>query len=214
MRNIIKKIILKLILIIGKFCSFVYSYKTSQYLRIFKVYIYSAYISKEFNHVGKGTIISYLSSLSGGKNISIGNYSSIGKMSVINAWTKYENDTFNPKIIIGNNVKIGSESHISAINYIKIGDNVLTGKKVTITDNSHGKSTLLYLNIPPANRSLFSDGAVIIEDGVWIGDKVTILPNVRIGENSIIGANAVVTKDIPANCVAAGVPAKVIKIIK
>ena len=67
MRNIIKKIILKLILIIGKFCSFVYSYKTSQYLRTFKVYIYSAYISKEFNHVRKGTIIPYLSSLSGVK---------------------------------------------------------------------------------------------------------------------------------------------------
>ena len=85
---------------------------------------------------------------------------------------------------------------------------------MTITDNSHGKSDYESLSIPPILRLLHSKGPVIIEDGVWIGDKVTILPGVRIGENSIIGANALVTKDVPANCVVGGVPAKLIKIIK
>jgi len=70
------------------------------------------------------------------------------------------------------------------------------------------------LSIPPKNRTLYSSGPVIIEDCVWIGDKVTILPNVRIGKNTIIGANSVVVKDIPGNCVAGGIPAKVIKIIE
>ncbi|MDR2406844.1 MAG: sugar O-acetyltransferase, partial [Bacteroidales bacterium] len=57
-------------------------------------------------------------------------------------------------------------------------------------------------------------GSVVIEDNVWIGDKVTILPGVHIGYGSIIGANAVVTKDVPANCVVGGNPAKIIKVIK
>jgi acetyltransferase-like isoleucine patch superfamily enzyme len=58
------------------------------------------------------------------------------------------------------------------------------------------------------------DVSVIIDKNVWIGDKVTILSNVHIGKNAVIGANAVVTKDIPANCVAVGNPAKVIKLIQ
>jgi acetyltransferase-like isoleucine patch superfamily enzyme len=63
----------------------------------------------------------------------------------------------------------------------------------------------------PSERDLYSKGSVTIEDNVWIGDKVTILPNVRIGEGSVIGANSVVTKDIPPFCVAAGNPAKIIR---
>ena len=55
---------------------------------------------------------------------------------------------------------------------------------------------------------LCSKGPVVIEDNVWIGDKVTILGGVTIGDNAIIGANSVVTHDIPSNCMAAGMPAK------
>ena len=88
------------------------------------------------------------------------------------------------------------------------------GKKITITDNSHGKADIESLKYSPIKRRLFSNGAISIEDGVWIGEKVTILPGVTIGTNSIIGANAVVTSNIPANCVAVGIPAKVIKFIK
>ena len=58
-----------------------------------------------------------------------------------------------------------------------------------------------------------SNGPIIIGDNVWIGDKVTILSGVKIGNNAIIGSNSVVTKDIPPFSVAAGIPAKVIKII-
>ena len=63
-------------------------------------------------------------------------------------------------------------------------------------------------------RPMYSKGPVVIEDNVWIGEMVCILPNVRIGKGSIIGANAVVTKDVPANALVGGNPARVIKIIE
>jgi acetyltransferase-like isoleucine patch superfamily enzyme len=94
-----------------------------------------------------------------------------------------------------------------------LGNGVLTGRWLTITDNSHGKIDSESFLVPPVKRFLYSPGAVLVDENVWIGDKVTILPNVHIGKNVIIGANAVVTKDIPANCVAAGNPAKIIKVI-
>ena len=87
----------------------------------------------------------------------------------------------------------------------------MSGKFVTITDNSHGKSEIESIKLPPYKRVLHSIGPVIIGDSVWIGDKVTILPNVTIGKNSVIAANSVVTKNVPDNCVVAGVPAKIIK---
>lgn len=89
------------------------------------------------------------------------------------------------------------------------------GKYVTVTDNSHGHNdSLEELDTAPLLRPVYSKGPVIIEDNVWIGDKAIILPNVTIGKGSIIGAGAVVTKDIPPYCIAVGNPAKVIRKIE
>ena len=66
----------------------------------------------------------------------------------------------------------------------------------------------------PVEREIYSKGAVRIGNNVWIGDKATILPGVTIGDGVIIGANSVVTKNIPDYCVVGGNPAKVIKSIK
>lgn len=196
----------------GKLWSYIFSYKQSQNIKYIYNMLYSGWISREFKSFGKQTIINSID-LVGGKYISIGNNCTIGNRTVLSAWEKHGKDYFNPEINIGDNVSIGSDCHITAINRIEIGNNVLTGKKITITDNSHGKTNLLSLSLSPSKRQLYSSGPVIIEDGVWIGDKVTILANVHIGKNAIIAANAVVTKDIPANCVAGGIPAKVLKII-
>lgn len=67
------------------------------------------------------------------------------------------------------------------------------------------------MKIPPAKRLIYSKGEIIIEDNVWIGDKATILAGVKIGEGSVIGANTVVTKDIPPYSVAVGNPVRIIK---
>ena len=143
----------------------------------------------------------------GQEYIHIGHNVSIGKRAVITAWDRHDGRTFNPRIEIGNNVNIGSDVHITAINYIRIGDNTLLGKKITITDNSHGQAALEELSESPISRKLYSKGPVVIGRNVWIGDKATILPDVTIGDGAIIGANAVVTKDVPENCVATGNPA-------
>ena len=209
-----KKIILSCILLIGKLWSFFYSYSMKIKFNILQNIIYTGWLSREIKIINKYSIIQYPIDLVGGKYISIGYKCTIGKRTVLSAWDKHESDIFKPEIIIGNNVSIGDDSHITAINRIEIGDFVLTGKKITITDNAHGESNFRLLSLPPSIRPLYSEGPVIIEEGVWIGDKVTILPNVRIGKNAIIGANAVVTSDIPANSVVVGMPAKVIRIIE
>ena len=208
-----KKYISNTLWYIGKFWSYLYSYTFNKNVNRISNKLYSAWISREFKSFGYNSVITKEIHLIGGKYITIGNNSNIGIRAALTAWDKFELFTFCPEIIIGNNVSIGDDSHITAINRINIGNNVLTGKKVTITDNSHGRIDLESILIAPLNRCWYSEGPVIIEDNVWIGDKVTILSNVRIGKNSVIGANAVVTKDIPANCVAGGIPAKVIRII-
>lgn len=149
----------------------------------------------------------------GGGNIYIGKETLIEKGNILTVWEKRK-VTDNPTITIGEYCDIGQFCHITCVNKIVIGNNVLTGRWVTITDNSHGEFNKEQLPLAPKKRPVVSKGPVIIEDDVWIGDKVTILPGVKIGKGSIIGANAVVTKDIPQYCMAVGNPAKVIKQIK
>lgn len=123
----------------------------------------------------------------------------------------FGNKKFMPEIIIGNNVSLGAYNHISAINSIKIGNGVLTGKWVTIVDNSHGDTNLKSLYKSPSKRPMVSKGKVLIGDDVWIGDKVTILPNVEIGKGAVIAANSVVTKNVKSYTVVGGNPATIIK---
>jgi acetyltransferase-like isoleucine patch superfamily enzyme len=209
-----KKLVNSFCWCLGNLNSLLYPYRFKTFFQIIFNKIYSVWIAKSFKSFGKDSVIQQNMYLLGGEYIFIGDKTSIGTRAILTAWDKYGLDTFTPKIIIGNNVCIGDDCHITSINRIEIGNNVLAGKKITITDNAHGQSNFESISLPPLLRSLYSSGPVFIEDGVWIGDKVTILSNVRIGKNSIIGSNAVVTKNIPENCVVGGIPAKVIKIIE
>lgn len=162
----------------------------------------------------RGCIISP-NQLRGEKYISINDGTSIGQGGILTAWDNYANQSYCPEIVIGTHSYIGEYSHITSINKIVIGNNVLTGRYVYISDNSHGSTdSLEQLDIPPIQRPLVSKGPVVIEDNVWIGDRVCILSGVRIGRGAIIAANSVVTKDVPSYAVVGGVPANIIKIIK
>lgn len=117
-------------------------------------------------------------------------------------------------LIFGNNVQMNDYVHITAMEKVQIGKNVLLASKIYISDCSHGSysgdaNDTSPLSVP-AERPLFSK-PVVIEDNVWLGEFVSVLPGVTIGKGSIIGANSVVSKDIPANVIAVGSPAKPIK---
>lgn len=119
-----------------------------------------------------------------------------------------------PKLIIGENCVIGDYAHIAANYSVRIGNNVLMASRVFISDTSHGNYGIHGQGSSPnssPNSRVLSFLGVVIGDNVWIGENVSILQGVSIGNGSIIGANSVVTKDIPENCIAAGVPARVLK---
>ena len=175
--------------------------------------VYNRKVSRQLGTVGAGSVIVRPCSLQGGglKEMHIGTNTRIQSHSVLESWTRYGNQEFTPYISIGNNCKIGEYFHITSCNRIIIGDGLLTGRYVLITDNSHGSLSHADANTPPIKRQLESKGEIAIGNNVWLGDKVTILAGVHIGDNVIIGANSVVTKDIPSNSMAAGIPAKVLK---
>lgn len=113
-------------------------------------------------------------------------------------------------LIIGDGCNFNVRTRIEAYNNIRIENNVLTGPNVYISDKNHeyrDKSK------PISSQGFFSPGGILIGEGSWIGINSVILGNVNIGKHCVIGANSVVTKDIPDYSVAVGVPAKVIKSI-
>lgn len=187
-------------------------------LKVFDIYrralwkLYSVFVSFRFKCM-KG-ILFKPHQLKGTKHITIGHKSSIESGGILTAWTSYGTDKFSPTIQIGDYCSIGEHAHISSINRISIGNGVLTGRYVYISDNAHGSGSFDERKISPVKRKLYSKGPVVIGDNVWIGERVCILAGVTIGDGAIIGANAVVTHDIPPYCIAAGVPAKVIRYIK
>ena len=173
--------------------------------------LYTERMKKVFASVGDNAYIMSNIYVRGGQKIIIGNnfYCYWGVR--IETYSCHNGMKFNPKIIIGNNVSINPDCHIGAINRIEIHDGVLMASRVFITDHFHGKINREELLVSPQKRILFAKGTVIIKKNAWLGEGVAVMPGVTIGENSVIGANAVVTKDIPDNSIAVGIPAKVIK---
>ena len=109
-------------------------------------------------------------------------------------------------VFIGNNFYSNSNLTLVDDGKIEIGDNVMIGPNVTICTAMHS----LNANDRLDKNNQYNEG-VVIGNNVWICAKVTILPGVKIGDNSVIGAGSVVTKDVPANVLAFGNPCKVIK---
>lgn len=118
-----------------------------------------------------------------------------------------KNDEQNPMLDIGENSYIGRYAHIVSVRSVIVGRNVLIADKVYITDNLHEYQ---HVHIPIKEQPVIFKNKVKIGDGSWLGENVCVI-GASVGKNSVIAANSVVTKDIPDYCVAAGIPAKVIK---
>ena len=169
----------------------------------------------KLSSIGKNPFFGKNGVILGGNYISIGNNFSVGDDFKLQAWNTLNVTSENPPSIrIGDSVSLMSNCQISCCNKIIIGDGCLFGDNVFVTDNYHGKSTLSELGVPPILRDLYSKGPVVIGKNVWSGRNVCIMPGVTIADGAVIGANAVVTHDIPAYSVAVGVPAKSIKRIE
>lgn len=158
---------------------------------------------------GKGTRFGKVEYLTGHQHIQIGQNTIFLPHLFLTAWGEHDDSI---KISIGGYCSIGAYCHISTYNKGSIGNHVLIGKWVSIVDNDHGETNKESLMIPPLERKLVSKGPIVIGNHVWIGDKVTILSGVTIGNNSVIAANSVKTKDVPPFSVVAGNPGKVIKV--
>ena len=140
------------------------------------------------------------------KNISIGNNVMIRNNARIEAVTQWEGKKYNPLIEIGDGVSIEQGLHLTCANHVKIGRDSMILANVMITDISHHTNR---------GKDLHDQGITVketcIEESVFVGKNACIMPGVTLGKHSTIGANAVVTHDVPAYAVVAGVPAKIIK---
>lgn len=111
------------------------------------------------------------------------------------------------KLTIGSGCALGYNNHITAVREVVIGNHVLTANNVYISDNVHGFEDI---SRPIMHQPVNFKQRVAIGDGSWIGENACII-GASIGRNCVIGANAVVTRDIPDYCVAVGIPAAVIR---
>lgn len=118
------------------------------------------------------------------------------------------------KLYCGDRVQLNDNVHISAIESVKIGNDVLIASSVYISDNSHGSykgdENDISPEIIPIKRP-YNVEPVVIEDRVWIGEGVIIMPGIKIGKGAIIGAHSIVNRNIPANSIAVGAPIRIIK---
>lgn len=141
------------------------------------------------------------SSIVGGINLTTGHF------------CRFDLDGFKKTLFIGDNCEFGDNTHIVALNKVIIGNNVLIASNVFISDTNHG-CYIGNTQSPPyiaPNFRFITSTSTEIGDNVWIGENVCVLPGVHIGYGCIIGANSVVTKDVPNEIIAVGSPAKPLK---
>lgn len=165
------------------------------------MYVNGNLISRKFRkngilpRIGFGCVIYYPQKIEIGDNVTIGNYVTLYNESKVIG------------IKIGNNTHIGDHSYLSGVGGLEIGENVAISSGVRIYSHSND-----YKNSNKPISEQVKKDKIIIGNNILIGANVAILPGVKIGNNSVVGAGAVVTKNVPKNTIVIGVPAKPLKI--
>lgn len=168
----------------------------------------NVFLLRKFGKFGKNSLLMKPYMITNPKYIEIGNNVIIRGYSRIEAVVYDGHKYFNPVIKIGEGVQIEQFFHVGACEYVEIGEHVLIAGRVFITDHNHSFEDI---NKPVSAQGIKSEGRVIIGKNCWLGEGAVILPGVKIGINSIIGANTVVTGNVPDYSIVAGNPGKVIK---
>jgi acetyltransferase-like isoleucine patch superfamily enzyme len=164
---------------------------------------------RRFGAFGRGSVICYPpNTIMNERYIRIGSGTMIGPgVSLSAGMMPGQECVTDPVVRIGDRCLIGRGSGIVGHLSIDIGDDVWTGHFVYITDQNHGYADL----DRPISQQTQPERAVRIGDGSWIGHGSVVLPGANIGRHVVIGANSVVTGEIPDDCVAVGAPARVVK---
>lgn len=165
---------------------------------------FSVLCSPAFAHYGARSVIELPVRLSGERRIAIGDDVFIGAdswLQVIDPTT-----TGHPAIRIGHGTSIAGHCVLSAVRSLTIGRRVLIARAVYVADHAHA-----FRDVSRAilDQELETVAPVEICDGAWLGQNVVICPGVRVGRGAVVGANAVVTRDVPDFSVAVGAPARV-----
>jgi acetyltransferase-like isoleucine patch superfamily enzyme len=164
---------------------------------------------RRFGAFGEGSIICFpANTIFNEHYIAIGSHTMIGPGVTLSAgMVPGQQCLSDPVVRIGDRCLIGRGSGIVGHLSIEIGDDVWTGHHVYITDQNHG-----YADVDqPISRQTMPERPVSIGDGSWLGHGTVVLPGARIGRHVAVGANSVVSGELPDRCVAAGNPAKVIR---
>ncbi len=143
--------------------------------------------------------------IDGMSNISLGEHVIVQRFSWLGALPLTGEESCSLEIEEG--CVIGNFNHIYATHKVRIGKNVLLADRVYISDCSHSYKNV---DVPIVKQPIKQLNDAIIDNGAWIGENVCII-GCKVGKNSVVGANSVVTSDIPDYCVAVGSPAHVIK---
>lgn len=164
---------------------------------------------RRFGHFGHGSVICFPpNAIFNEQYIHIGDGTMFGPQISLSAGMIPGQEMVSDTVIgIGDRCLIGKGSGIVGHLEIVIGNDVWTGHHVYITDQNHGYADLSL----PISKQVMPERPVSIGDGSWLGHGTVVLPGARIGRHVVIGANSVVTGEIPDHCVAAGVPARVIR---
>lgn len=162
-----------------------------------------------FGAFGQGSIICFpTNTIFNERYIHIGRETMIGPQATLSAGMVPGQECLSdPVVRIGDRCLIGKGSGIVGHFSIEIGDDVWTGHHVYITDQNHGYEDIT----KPISQQTQPEQSVVIGNGSWLGFGTVVLPGARIGEHVTIGANSVVTGEIPSFSVAVGAPAKVVR---
>lgn len=185
-----------------------------------KVFYRMATDLPKFSNVPIETRIDYPRRIINPSCITMGNNVWLGPGSFLNAIKQYPTlsmrhfqreqsiQSFMPRIIIGDRVTSTASLQITAMKEVVIEEDVMFASNVNITDGFHGFERA---DEPYKYQKMCRIAPIHIKRGCWIGQNVLIMPGVTIGEFTIVGANTVVTKSLPKQCIAFGTPARIVK---